>query len=199
MSKYNSSSSASLRLPTLTEVRTSREGKQTEFEGVLAPLGWSVTGRATNNKFVEVVGDRGSALVADYGNAQWGVFQVECGSESAVERVVRVLRAEGIDAFPARGGGRTRAAVNRLSELDAALRVLIGSPKGEKAEEVKAPAEAPIASIKDLSLAMAMAQVDEEVDAVNLSPREEAEAQIKRARPDASEAYIAKVLAIMGL
>jgi len=116
--------------------------------------------------------------------------------ESAAARDAFVKANDG--AFASTGTTAPRVNVNSVAMFVAAFK----AAKGEvvvKETQAQAPKATAPAALIDVSLALALEEVEEEEKAI--SPRDAAIASIKAARPDRAgdEAFIAKVLSRMGL
>ena len=191
MSKYHT---------TIASAVSSANGRGLENYAATAAsqLGYEPEVASTTNKFVQVRGAGGSALLAYY--SRYGGFQIEVAKAQVVELIADLAEA-GVLAIPAPGDstGRRVALGSDVTVLGKALAVVVGEPvkagkregvvlrkAAQKVEEPKAVQAAPAAMID--------ATVDEDAEIAAL----EAAIAAKKAAKASKAAKIAALKAKLG-
>jgi hypothetical protein len=138
--KYNSRYSLSLR--GAAEARGNGRGVDNTAGKACAKLGYKVLEASTTNKFVEVLGSEGTALVAFY--TSYGGFQVEVATADLAEDLAQETGTE----LARQSNGRRVAVGFSESKLGEVLAIVTGGPVKAVKAETKAEAEVEAAALK---------------------------------------------------
>jgi hypothetical protein len=141
MSKYNSRYSLSLRGS--SEARTNGRGVDNTAAQAARKLGYQVVEASTTNKFVEVKGTEGNALVAFYPG--YDGFQVEVATAALAEE----LAQETGTMLARRSNGRRIALGYSESKLGEVLALVTGGPVKAVKVETKAETTVTVSSVKE--------------------------------------------------
>ena len=131
--KFNSRYTLSLR--GASEARGNGRGMDNTSAKAARKLGYQVVEASTTNKFVEVKGAEGNALVGFY--SDYGGFQVEVATAALAEELAQETGTE----LARKSNGRRIAVGSSESKLGEVLAIVTGGPvvKAEAKTEVAAP------------------------------------------------------------